>query len=342
MAPRADSVAVIIAAHNAAATIRRAIASALAEPEVSACVVVDDASRDDTSAAALSADDGSGRLVVVAQPDNLGPAGARNLALSMIDADWICVLDSDDFMLHGRIARLLQASNGQDMVADDILIVPEGSEDKAESIFASTQDSPAGAQPNFELDLVQFVRGNISCPQRPRGELGFLKPLIRRSFLERHALRYDPALRLGEDYAFYVEALLAGARFKVVPPAGYVAIERQSSISSCHTATDIDCIVAFDERCLEHPRLSPGQKAAFHDHHASVLRNADFRRTLQRRVERGRMAAILYALGHMTSVPYMLRETLTAKLRTLRSRRTVDGTSQTRFLIGSVQRGASF
>jgi succinoglycan biosynthesis protein ExoU len=70
-------VAVVIAAHEAGKFIGRAVRSALAEPEVAEVFVVDDASTDDTVAATHAADDGSGRLVVLQQPANLGPGAAR-------------------------------------------------------------------------------------------------------------------------------------------------------------------------------------------------------------------------------------------------------------------------
>ena len=65
--------------------------------------------------------------------------------------------------------------------------------------------------------------------------MGFLKPIIKREFLQSHALRYDETLRLGEDYALYTQALIAGARFCVVGARGYVAIQRGTSISARHT-----------------------------------------------------------------------------------------------------------
>jgi succinoglycan biosynthesis protein ExoU len=72
MPDESAAIGVVIAAWNAAPTIGRAIASALVQPEVAEVIVVDDASADETMAAALAADD--------------GPAAARNRAIAESEA----------------------------------------------------------------------------------------------------------------------------------------------------------------------------------------------------------------------------------------------------------------
>ena len=71
--------------------------SALAEPEAFDVIVVDDASTDDTLSQACEADDGSGRLKLIPCASNGGPAAARNRALQESRAEWISILDADDF-----------------------------------------------------------------------------------------------------------------------------------------------------------------------------------------------------------------------------------------------------
>ena len=184
-----SEVCVIIAAKNAGGTIAVAIASALREPEVAEVVVVDDGSTDDTAEIARSADDGSGRLKVMRLDVNRGPSFARNAAIAGSKAPFISILDADDFFLEGRFRNL----------------------------FASA-DWDFAADPEF-LDFERFVEGNISRRRVQRGELGFLKPVISRTFLDRHRLRYDESLRLGEDYELYARAVAHGARFRSSAPA---------------------------------------------------------------------------------------------------------------------------
>lgn len=123
-APVRREVTVVIAAWRASGTIGRAVASALAQPEAAEVVVVDDASNDDgaTLAAARAADDGTGRLIVLELEKNAGPSTARNTALRASKAAWIAVLDSDDIMQPGRLAKLLALSQaGYELIADDLL-----------------------------------------------------------------------------------------------------------------------------------------------------------------------------------------------------------------------------
>src|SRR5690348_491338 len=124
-----NQICVIIAAYNSAATIARAVKSALAEPEVAEVVVVDDASSDDTVAMARSLDDGTQRLKVLEQPQNGGPSAARNRAIKESTSPWLCVLDADDFFVPCRMKALLAYADKADLIADDMWQVEEGSID---------------------------------------------------------------------------------------------------------------------------------------------------------------------------------------------------------------------
>jgi succinoglycan biosynthesis protein ExoU len=304
----AEAVAVIIAAHNAQATIGRAVRSALAQERVTEVVVVDDASQDATQDAAKAQDDRSGRLKVLALTTNAGPAAARNIALDQSRAPLVCVLDSDDYLLAGRMQRLLGCGSDWDLLADDIVIVPERLADVPFSLAGpSAQHKPA------TLDLAKFVEGNISSYARPRGEMGFLKPLMRRAFLERHGLRYDERLRLGEDYALYVRALLAGARFRVTNAFGYIAIERGNSLSSSHAADALKEIAGFDASCLTaHPGLLRPARSALRRHRRATLDKYHYRAVLDCKRDRGLVAALVKLSSVPQALPYIAAETLRA------------------------------
>jgi succinoglycan biosynthesis protein ExoU len=304
-------VCVIIAAFNAQETIGRAVKSALLQDHVREVFVVDDASQDDTANRARAQDDGSGRLFVMTSADNRGPAAARNVALQHSHSAYVCTLDSDDYFRPQRISRLVTAADAStwDMIADDILIVP-ATQQHCE--FSVTISGPPSL--GVRLDLETFVRGNISHPRRPRGELGFLKPIIKRRFLNQHGLRFDERLRLGEDYALYTRALLAGARFHVANACGYVAIERNESISSLHSATDLDRIAAFDAECLTlGPRLTSKERAALTAHRTATLRKYNHRFVLDCKRERGLTAALVVLTMMPASIPYIASETVRAK-----------------------------
>jgi succinoglycan biosynthesis protein ExoU len=261
----APAVAVVIAAHNAAATVARAVRSALAEPEAAEIVVVDDASTDDTAARGRAADDGSGRLKILATPSNAGPSAARNRAIRESAAPWIAILDADDFFLPGRLARLLAFADRADFIADDIGQVAENAiEGPRRSLFGAALVTAR------RVDFAEFVSSNVTDLKRPRGELGFVKPLMRRAFLAAHGVTYQPAMRLGEDYELYARALAFGARFYLVPGQGYVSVMRPDSLSGRHSEADLRLLRDCDKAIAEIPGLSEADKNALRRHFLSV------------------------------------------------------------------------
>ncbi len=262
------SVTVLIAAWRAAGTIGRAVASALLQPETMEVVVVDDASGDDgaTIAAARAADDGTGRLTVLSQAQNAGPAAARNAAIRSSKAPWIAVLDSDDFMEPGRLAKLMALSQaGYDLIADDLLQTPEGQPVSAGKVLWFRDD-----QTPLDISFGMFIDSNITRASRMRRELGFLKPLVRRSFLEAHSLIYDEAMRLGEDYDLYARMLSLGAKMRLIPWTGYVSVMRGNSLSLNHGRTELAGLETSDDRLLATGRLSPVDASLVEQHRFST------------------------------------------------------------------------
>lgn len=262
----AACVDVIIAARDCAGTIERAVRSALGEPEVRAVIVVDDGSLDDTAEKARRCDPTGKRVVVKRLPANLGPSAARNAAIELSTAPWLAILDGDDFFLPGRIGMLLSAADGWDFVADDLLQIPEGSIDNLNG--ASTLIGPSF--PCVALTLETFVLGNITRARGQRKELGFLKPIMRRSFLARQGLHYDERLRLGEDYAFYAWGLAARARFCIISGARYAAVTRADSLSTRHRREDLERFRDSDRELMKMGGLRPGERRALAKHYVSV------------------------------------------------------------------------
>jgi succinoglycan biosynthesis protein ExoU len=311
-------VCVIIAARNAHATIARAVGSALAEAAVGEVVVVDDGSTDDTAAVARSADDGSGRLQVLHLPHNLGPAAARNRGMRASSAPFLTVLDADDYWLPGRLTALLTEMKDHDFVADDLLRVVEGHEDEAPTtLIDGAMGLPA------DLTLAQFALGNVSRKGRDRQELGFLKPLMRRAFLQEHHLVYDEDLRLGEDFVLYARALARGARFRLVPACGYVAVERAASISGSHGAAELAALAKASRRLMREPGLSPRDRAALAAHGRHVRFKLHFHRVLAVRRRRGMAPALGVMIADPLGAGYVLSQALSARLGRWRTRRSI-------------------
>ena len=249
-APMRRDVTVVIAAWRAAGTLGRAVATALAQPEAAEVVVVDDASNDDgaTLAAARAADDGTGRLIVLTLEKNSGPAAARNAAIAASKAPWITVLDSDDYFEPGRLKGLMAlADKGYDLIADDLMQVKEGApRNTAHPMWFDRTDSDP-----IDIDFTYFIRSCIPRSSEKTREIGFIKPMMRRAFLEAHAIRYDERMRLGEDFDIYARSLIAGGRMRLIPWTGYISVMRARSLSTHHSRYDLAQLEAANTRLLK-------------------------------------------------------------------------------------------
>jgi succinoglycan biosynthesis protein ExoU len=307
------TVCVIVAAKDAAATIQRAIRSALREPQVAEVVVVDDGSTDGTAQKSREADDGSGRLVVLRLDRNRGPAFARNHAISNSAAPLIAILDADDFFLKGRFDGLLDGTDW-DLVADNIVFIDVRSAGSAEPIVPDFD-----AQPRF-LDLQGFIEGNISRRGASRGEIGFLKPVMRRAFLEQHGLAYNEELRLGEDYDLYARALLKGARYKIVHGCGYGAVVRPDSLSGRHKTLDLKRLYEADRSILASKAMTVQAAAVLRRHERHVRGRYELRNFLDLKSEAGLLRAGLRALARPAALPAIVGGLATDKLAAFAAR----------------------
>ncbi len=102
--PASLGLTVLIPAHNAEATIARAVRSALEQTlPPAAVIVIDDASTDATAQAAEQAG-----ARVLPGPGR-GAAGARNVGLRAAESDWVGFLDADDWWHEGLIAAAADA-----------------------------------------------------------------------------------------------------------------------------------------------------------------------------------------------------------------------------------------
>ncbi len=302
--PGLRDVTVVIAAWRAAGTIGRAVASALAQPEATEVVVVDDASGDGdaTIRAAMVADDRSGRLKILGLQRNAGPSAARNLAIRESTAAWIAILDSDDFMEPGRLGKLLAlADQDYDLLADDLMQVPDGKPvAEGKPLWFRDNNVPV------DVDFRFFIDSNITRASRMRRELGFLKPLVRRAMLERHGLAYDEGMRLGEDYDLYARALSLGARMRLIPWTGYVSVMRGNSLSLNHGRTDLAALEASDDRLLASGRLSAADVRLVKKHRFTTRSRIvwiDFMARLKRKNLAGAAGVIL---KDVRQAPYVL------------------------------------
>lgn len=300
----APSIAVIIAARNAAGTIAQAVESALQSERVVEVVVVDDASADNSAAQARAAARGDPRLLILSQTENQGPAACRNWAIRESSAPLIAILDADDRFLPGRFEAMTEDVDW-DLYADNILFFSDDEE------LPTAADAPGAPQmQSVALDFSDFVRGNMPRRGSPRGELGFLKPVMRRATIEQLGLRYNTACRLGEDFLFYLTALALGARFRIVPTCGYAALVRQDSLSSRHRTADLAALYNEEMRLLRELPLDVEQQRLLSTHAASTHRKLTHRQVLDIRQSAGIRPGIIAAATRPSAIVDILSDKL--------------------------------
>ncbi|MET0219398.1 MAG: glycosyltransferase [Tardiphaga sp.] len=220
-------VSVIIANYNGAMFLADAIRSACAQTLRDIEVIVsDDGSSDGSVAIVRQLMDGDSRIRLVLSRTNGGAAAARNRALDVARGRWIAIMDSDDLMHPDRLRSLLQASvtAGADMIADDLLLFDSEHGTAPRALL----DGAWSKQPR-QLSARDYLAANNLYGGGPA--FGYLKPIIRSSFLVQQAIRYDERLVIAEDYNLVVRLLLAGARFWIVPQLGYFYRRHGASLS---------------------------------------------------------------------------------------------------------------
>ena len=239
------SVSVVIAAYNAASFVGAAVKSALEQEDVSLeVVVVDDVSTDTTKAVLADLAQHDQRIVTLSCSQNMGPAGARNVALEQAQGDWIAVLDSDDRYMEHRLSRMIKAGRDMDadIVLDDFVSVDEDGNVLSGHRLAERRSA------GF-IDLEDWVKLNGFTQSEL--SFGYAKPLVSQSFIARAGISYNETLRNGEDYHLVLEALVAGAKVYFTAETGYCYTRRAGSVSRRAQNDDMLALRAADAAIAE-------------------------------------------------------------------------------------------
>jgi succinoglycan biosynthesis protein ExoO len=273
-----EKVSVIMPTYNSARTVDRAIDSVLAQTHAAwQLVIVDDGSTDATVPRIKDRLSGLGeRITLVCCPENAGPAAARNRGLTKCSGDWIAVLDADDAWRENRLELLLDQvrQTSADAICDNLL----GFDD-----HVGKEIAPLFARLPAWLDIVAAVAPSYAGDYN----LGYLKPVVRRSFIEQRHIRYDEDLRTGEDLLYLLSFLINGGKVVCVDLPLYVytmqvgSTSRKLSRSTKSAPRDAD-IARSLARLRDDGRANlTGQECQAIDYRISYLKNiaplAEFR-----------------------------------------------------------------
>jgi succinoglycan biosynthesis protein ExoO len=169
----------------------------------------------------------------------------------------VAVLDSDDAVHPGRMAAMIARAEaaGAEIAVDNVQVVREdGTPD--DTMF------PAGYLESLgEISLADYIAGNLVFESR--FNLGYLKPIFCRRFLDENRLRYDEALRIGEDYDFLLRLMAKGLRLRLEPAALYRYRRHSASISHALRRDHLEAMLRADAAFeADHPALDPAARRA--------------------------------------------------------------------------------
>lgn len=303
-------VSIVIAAFNAAETINRAIAGALAQQGVVLEVVVgDDCSTDATRAVVAAIADP--RVRVVGLPENRGPGAARNAAIDAARGRWIAVLDADDTLHPGRLARMIGKAEAADaqIAVDNLTVVTADGQTVAMFDERLLADSP-------ELTLPAFIQSNMLF--RSQHNFGYMKPIFKRQFLSDHGLRFDESLRIGEDYILLASALAVGGRCVVDPQVGYCYHITEGSISRELRLEHVEAMIAADAEFLGRYQLDAAALAAQRRRQRSLMHGRSFLTLIANLKRRSFTRALVTALRNPAALRH-LGMPIAARVRRLRN-----------------------
>jgi succinoglycan biosynthesis protein ExoO len=243
----APSVSVILPTYNAAAFMRRALESALAQTvEDIEVIVIDNVSEDDSLSIAEAAGAVDPRVVPVRNARNIGAAASCNRALKGARGEWAAFLDADDWWAPERLERLLAVGNGADVVSDDLRVVRDSDAKNDQGGRSFLEHIGLRISAPRELTLLEFVRR----------DLGLLHPMVRRELVLRHGLGFDERFTIVNDFQLWVALLARGARW-IQLPEGYYYYSRGPEAASSRQREMIKEVIESTALLVRDPALVP-------------------------------------------------------------------------------------
>lgn len=260
-------------------------------------IVVDDGSVDRGAQIARDLDDP--RVRVLTNPHNIGCWASRNRGLDVSRGRWVTFLDCDDWYGSTRLEDLLEQCERleSDILFDDLACHVGEPPRRIRTTFESRGMSLDSPRPLTASEFVQL-------------DLGVCKPVIRRSFLESHNVRFSNELRAGGDFPMFLTCILRGGKAHVVPTAGYnyrfrpgqITSDREQMLIAKLAATRIaleEAQAAGDDACsaaLARRIQDVGSQRAVR-HAVLALRNRDLLRAVRTVI--AQPGSIVYAVERM-------------------------------------------
>lgn len=237
----APLVSVVMANYQGERFLEESMRSVLAQSVASLELIVsDDGSTDGSTGIAARIAREDARVRVLTGTGNSGPGATRNRALAAARGDWIAIVDSDDLLHRDRLKALIELAEAHDctIAADDLAFFGGDGEGAGGTLLRTARRKVPEI---ITADI--FIETEIQGSGLPR--LGYLKPVIRRDALQ--GLRYNEALRVGEDFDLLLRLLIGGNRLVLSRDAYYQYRRHSSSISHRLSAEKVMAMISAQD-----------------------------------------------------------------------------------------------
>lgn len=161
-------------------------------------------------------------LIVQSDPDMTGAAATRNRGLERVSGEHVIFCDSDDYMEPGAIDKLLEASEGADMVCGSFRKFGD---------FEATVTHPTEV---LSMDRVaEYVMNSLNNPGKYQMLSGCWAKLFKREMIGTF-----PDLTTAEDMAFNFDYLSRCNNVKFISDVVYHNRKRQGSLTTSFDASN--------------------------------------------------------------------------------------------------------
>lgn len=220
MNPAIPLISIIIPAYNAGRDLCRCLESVRAQTYAGLeCVVVDDGSTDGSVDEARAAFEGDRRFIFVCQP-NGGVSSARNRGLSQARGEYICFIDSDDYVDCTYVQCLYETIGNTDMSVCGL--VQDGPESSV----------PFGVETLTMLPLCGKSDDDIASLIEKYLLFGPVCKLYRNDIIRKHKIGFPVGISYGEDLIFNLRYLERCVHVSTSAETPYHYIVRPKSLST--------------------------------------------------------------------------------------------------------------
>ncbi len=195
-------------------------------------LMVDDCSPDKSYKIAKKYEQEDKRFKYIKREKNGGLSAARNTGIDNASGDYLCFIDSDDWISENYVSHLIKkaSDDNADIVVCDYVMTYENGQEKIANSFSEINNSSS------MKEKVAYIR-NHSCTK-----------LFKKDFFSKNNL-FPEDIRRSEDIATVIPILTYAKKISIVDEGLYFYFQREKSLSNSHDNDRID--LSFYNKTVE-------------------------------------------------------------------------------------------